>query len=126
ITEQLPAQSLTEISSQRPDWKQLMPLLEKAGSLLCDMHLHKISHGAFYPNHLYLNPTSGQVFLIDFERSRRCLTAASAVRRDLYQFLKRASVMPVSALEQLLASHRRQFPKLTEQLVNHYHANRTV
>jgi len=122
ITEELAATPLSRFSELTTNWASLKPLLEHAGELLCRMHQQRISHGALYPHHLYLDPASNTVHLIDFERSRRCLLASSAVRIDLSQFLRRAGGLPVEAMEALLWAHKRHFPKLTNQLTRQFHA----
>ncbi len=122
ITEEVPARSMKELQASAPDWHRLEPLLHHAGSMILDMHRHRISHGALYPDHLYLNQTDGRIFLIDFERSRRCLTVRSAIKRDLAQFLKRAGNLPLNAVESLLESHRRCYPALTEKAIDQYYA----
>ncbi|MEZ5491550.1 MAG: lipopolysaccharide kinase InaA family protein [Gammaproteobacteria bacterium] len=128
ITRALKAKPLADLIESKPDWNTLTPLLQRTGELLYRMHTNRISHGALYPNHIYfeLDPEPDQLqsqpYLIDFERARRCLTARSAIKRDLSQFLKRAQRIPEQVLENLLDSHLRFHPKLTTRLMDRFYA----
>lgn len=121
VTHALESCSMEELHESGSDWAAMLPLLRKTGETLYKMHAHRISHGALYPKHLYINPVSGCINLLDFERSRVCWTTRQAIKRDLKQMLKRIPWLSPEAVEALLFRHLENYPTLTRQLIDKYY-----
>ncbi len=101
-------------------WKDLEPILRHAGLLLFKMHRQRIQHGALYPDHCFINLSSGQLQLIDFERSRIRHTVHGAIASDLKQFIKRVVWMPDIALDAFLAPYMPRYESLIHTLRKKY------
>ncbi len=83
---------------------------KEIGAQLCAMHQHKFRHAAFFASHIFVNPDTCEVRLIDFERSRYCLSATVAARKDLSQFLRRHHSLSTCQLHALLSPYRQHLP----------------
>lgn len=84
---------------------------KEVGAQLCAMHKKKFCHGALYASHIYVDPGTCEVRLIDFERSRYCLNATTAARRDLIQFLRRMHGLTKPQLMAMLSPYQTHLPK---------------
>ncbi|HCS29600.1 MAG TPA: hypothetical protein DIW43_19265 [Spongiibacteraceae bacterium] len=83
---------------------------QEIGAQLCAMHQHRFRHGALFARHIYINPETCEVRLVDFERSRYCLSATAAARKDLQQFLRRDHGLNEQQLDALLTPYRTHLP----------------
>ena len=117
VTKGLESAPLAELCRTDPKDRDLVGILKLAGEQIFEMHRNRISHGALYPNHLYLDLKNRQVQLIDFERARKCLSPRHAIKRDLSQFLKRSAVLRESEINSFLARYLTEYPQLTRQLI---------
>ena len=121
ITRGLEYPSLAELLEQNPEHRNLTNVLNVAGKELLKMHNRRISHGALYSKHLYLDLPKKQTHLIDFERSRMCLTVSSAIKRDFGQFLKYAGNLRNDELYAFMEHHMATYPRLMHQLIEKSH-----
>ena len=110
--------SLSQINAEQ--WEGLEPILEAAGRSLFNMHGQRIQHGALYPEHLFIDLSSGKIQLIDFERSRIGRSVYGAIAGDLQQLIKRLANMPESALYALLAPYRPRYEGLIQTLIQKF------
>lgn len=122
VTRAIEFQSMDAIMASNPQWDLLLELLRVCGRQLYRMHSLGFRHGALYPKHIYLNPQTSEVKLIDFERSRRLHRIRSAIEPDLYQLIKRLGNMPVAAYEALLQPYLENHPNLVNSALNMVHA----
>ena len=76
--------------------------LVSVGATLAQLHRRRLQHGACYPDHILVDPTSLRVRLLDLERWRRRLTVAAAARSDLDQLLRRAPFLEQTGRDSLL------------------------
>ena len=110
--------ALSQINAAQ--WEGLEPILEKAGHSLLNMHGQHIQHGALYPEHFFIDLSSGQIHLIDFERSRIRRSVYDAIARDLQQLIKHLAHMPEFALYALLAPYMPRYEELIQTLMQKF------
>lgn len=115
VTREVALPALSDFQNVAVDWPALLPALRNAGLQLLRLHLCDWQHGALYPSHIFIDPSSGRICLIDFERARR-VRACKAAEADLQQFLKRADWLPDVALAALLEAYRLRMPALLHRL----------
>lgn len=93
------------------DFTRNLKNLKEVGAQLCAMHQKKFCHGAFYASHIYVDPDTCEVRLIDFERSRYCLSPTIAAHKDLIQFLGRMHGLTKVQLMAMLSPYETHLPK---------------
>ncbi len=86
-----------------------LEVFRNAGECLYRFHREGWQHGALYPDHTFMDRQSGELLLIDLERSRRQWIKERAVYNDFYQFFKRMNWLSVEAVNALLNPYRRDF-----------------
>ncbi|MCG3170584.1 MAG: hypothetical protein CALGDGBN_02151 [Pseudomonadales bacterium] len=91
-------------------------VLRRVGEQLCGLHAAGWRHGSLYPGHVYVDPASGELLLIDLERARRHRRAESAALSDLRQFLRRCTWLSCASRTTLLAAYRERMPAVFECL----------
>lgn len=112
VTRAIEYPTLLDLINSDPDWDAVLPLLRQCGAAIYRMHQQKIRHGALYPNHIFLDPQTAKVQLIDFEGSRKCRSIYKAIQPDMKQLLKRLGAMPIAAREALLEPYFKNHNKL--------------
>lgn len=112
VTRAIEFPTLLDLINSDPDWDAVLPLLRQCGATIYRMHQQKIRHGALYPNHIFLDPQTAEVKLIDFEGSRKCRSINKAIQPDMKQLLKRLGAMPIAAREALLEPYFKNHHKL--------------
>lgn len=98
------------VSDEHADFNATIGNFKEIGAQLCAMHQRKFRHGALFARHIYVDPKTCEVRLIDFERSRYCLSATTAARKDLKQFLRRDHGLNEQQLDALLTPYRTHIP----------------
>jgi len=99
---------------QQPD------LLSRVGEQLLAMHSSGWQHGALFPCHMFVDPDTGDMQLIDFERARKRSTAADAACSDLVQLLRRADWLTPDLLSALLRPYCELAPRVIAQLSSRF------
>jgi len=99
---------------QQPD------LLSRVGEQLLAMHSSGWQHGALFPCHVFFDPDTGDMQLIDFERARKRSTAADAACSDLVQLLRRADWLTPDLLSALLRPYCDLAPRVIAQLSSRF------
>lgn len=79
---------------------------------LSQLHRRRIQHGACYPAHILIEPTTLRVCLLDFERWRRRLGVTAATHADLDQLLRRAPFLDAHSRDTVLRTARLYAPRL--------------
>ena len=122
ISREIEYPSLSRVNAEQYQcqWEGLEPILEKAGRSLFNMHGHRIQHGALFPDHFFIDLSSGQIQLIDFERSRIRRSVHGAIAGDLQQLIKRLAHMPEFPLHALLAPYMPRYEGLIRALIQKY------
>lgn len=62
---------------------QRQRIISQVAGMLQRLHSFALVHGALYPKHIFAQPDTGQVCLIDLEKMRRRMYRSSAMLRDL-------------------------------------------
>lgn len=91
-------------------------VMRRIGEQLHAMHAAGWQHGSLYPGHLFVEPASGRILMIDLERARRRLRPQRAAFADLWQFFRRCRWLSDASRENLLADYRRHMPKVVKRL----------
>ena len=117
VTREIADATLADIIASEPDWSALEPILYQSGLQLMEMHKHAIQQGALYPKHIFVNPLTGGIQLIDFERSRKRASVRKAIKSDLEQLIKRLIAMPDNACLALLRPYLQDHGKLVNELL---------
>lgn len=108
--------SFATFQKNPPNWSSFLPQLRIAGQQLVSLHARGWQHGAFYPAHLFIDKSNGNVRLIDFERARHRSQPVQAAEADFIQFFRRSHWIPDAALAALLEGYRRPMPELFNRL----------
>lgn len=116
LTRALPLPSLAAYEDKISDWSLYLPQLRHVGEQLLSMHMTGWQHGALFPAHLFIELSSGDIRLIDFERARRRLRPQWAAYADLVQFIRRSDWLPDEALNAIVQSHKASMPRMMERL----------
>jgi len=91
-------------------------ILSRVGEQLLAMHASGWQHGALFPCHMFVDPGTGEMQLIDFERARKRTTAGDAACADLTQLLRRADWLSPVLLGALLRPYCERAPRVIAQL----------
>jgi len=72
---------------QQRDWKayrdQRRRIIPKAAAVIRQLHKYNLVHGALHAKHIFVQPETGEVCLIDLEKMRRRMFQRQAMVRDL-------------------------------------------
>lgn len=117
VTREIDDANLGDMIASNPDWSALEPILLRSGLQLMEMHKHAIQQGALYPKHIYINQLTGNIQLIDFERSRKRSSVRKAIKSDLKQLIKYLTAMPDVACLALLQPYMQDHSKLVNELL---------
>lgn len=117
VTREIDDTNLGDMIASNPDWSALEPILLQSGLQLMEMHKHAIQQGALYPKHIYINQLTGNIQLIDFERSRKRSSVRKAIKSDLKQLVKHLAAMPDAACLALLQPYLQDHSKLVNELL---------
>lgn len=112
----LPLPTLADYEDKISDWSRYLPQLRRVGEQLLSMHLTGWQHGALFPVHIFIELSSGDIRLIDFERARKRLSPEWAAYADWVQFIRRSDWLPDEALNAIVASHTIKMPRMLERL----------
>ena len=116
LTRALSLPSLADYEDKISDWSLYLPQLQRVGEQLLSMHMTRWQHGALFPAHIFIELSSGDIRLIDFERARKRLSPAWAAYADLVQLVRRCDWLPDLALNALLRGHDAKMPRMLERL----------
>ena len=116
LTRALPLPSLADYEDKISDWSLYLPQLRHVGEQLLSMHMTGWQHGALFPAHIFIELSSGEIRLIDFERARKRLSPKWAAYADLVQFIRRCDWLPDEALNAIVQSHKANMPRVLERL----------
>lgn len=92
-------------------------VLENIGRMGAGLHGHFIQHLGFHPEHIFVNPETLEVRLLDFERARVRPSRNRCARRDLQQLSRRAAWMNREYMEAVLASYPRWLAASTRRKI---------
>jgi len=70
--------------------EQRVDIMDRVGEFLSRLHLLRVEHGAVYEKHIYIDASSGDCRLIDFERARFRRSSRVAMTKDLERLFRRA------------------------------------
>jgi tRNA A-37 threonylcarbamoyl transferase component Bud32 len=81
--------SIDELLADLED-EQRVDIMDRVGKFLSRLHLLRVEHGAVYEKHIYVDTSSGDCRLIDFERARFRRSSRVAMTKDLERLFRRA------------------------------------
>lgn len=116
LTRALSLPCLVDYEDKISDWSLYLPQLRHLGEQLLSMHMTGWQHGALFPVHIFIELSTGDIRLIDFERARKRLRPQWAAYADLVQFIRRCDWLPDEALGAIVHSHEEKMPRLLERL----------
>lgn len=116
LTRALTLPSLADYEDKISDWSLYLPQLSYVGEQLLSMHMTGWQHGALFPAHIFIDLSSGDIRLIDFERARKRLNPQWAAYADLVQFIRRCDWLPDEALNAFVQCHKAKMPHVLERL----------
>lgn len=116
LTRALMLPTLADYEDKISDWSLYLPQLRSVGEQLLSMHMTGWQHGALFPVHIFIELSSGDICLIDFERARKRLSPQWAAYADWVQFIRRSDWLPDEALNAIVQSHKLKMPRMLDRL----------
>jgi len=116
LTRALSLPSMADYEDKISDWSLYLPQLQRVGEQVLSMHMTGWQHGALFPVHIFIELSTGDIRLIDFERARKRLNPQWAAYADLVQFIRRCDWLPDEALGAIVQGHRAKMPRMMERL----------